>query len=601
MPRLLSALAGALLTTTLLAAAPADAAGPYTPPALSGLDTGTPGHVTGTISTSAPYVLVQLGRSAGGYLANPVYLTTAAGSAGFDLDAWGYTGDDLQLTAAGCARAEFVDCDPPVTFDQVFQLSDVQPTVTFPTDTTVGPGEGYALSVSDPQGGGRLFAIWQNHEIPISRTGSTTLPTSAFVDGTGDLEIWRCTDHPPNQGFIYPCVETGISRSLAVDRTVSSTGTVSPSTIGPGASSVTLNTSVSDTGTYVLRWEVRNAASSVVASGQSSPTAIGPTTTKAFTLGGLPSLPSGSYSVVATMSRASTAGNDFVSTVTGSPSFQVDTVAPTVTGVTAATDTLFPAVDGYRDTTTVTISGQAEQWLPAAVQVRNAFGDAVRTLSVSDFAPGDGVATATWDGTDASSTPVPAGVYTLYARATDGVGNTSAWLEGSTLTVDSRKLTTLTWSKSVSATDSLVKSSVGRCSVLRRPSAHLWAESIGLLSGYRCRSTTSANLLVSTQHSVTLPAVASPGGYRTFAVSTYGGAARTKPTSTGSMRYYSNTNASGIVRSMSAKVGYHAASPVGAASLVRSDRSVRWGTYTSAYRQYDVKHFLVTLTYTALR
>ena len=529
MPRLLSALAVALLTTTLLSAGPADAAGRYTPPALSDLDTNTPGHVTGTITTSAPYVLVQLRRSEGSYLANPVYLTTAAGSADFDLDAWGYTGDDLQLTAAGCPRAEFVDCDPPVTYDQVFQLSDVQPTVTFPTDTTVGPGQDHDLTVSDPQGGGRLFAIWQNHEIPISRTGSTTLPTTAFVEGTGDLLIWRCTDHPPSPSFIYPCVETGLSRTLEVDRTVSSSGSVSPSTIGPGTSSVTLDTVVSDAGTYVLDWQVRNTASSVVASGQSPATVITSAKTKAFTLGGLTSLPSGTYSVAATMSRASTAGNDFVSTVTGSPSFQVDTVAPTVTGVTAATDTVFPAVDGYRDTTTLTVSGQVEQWRPASVQVRNALGDTVRTLSVTDLAPGDGVATVTWDGTDEAGNVVPAGTYSLRARATDGTGNTSDWVDGTTLTVDGRRLTTLTWTKAVSATDSLLMSSVGRCSVLRRPSAHRWAESIGLLSGYRCRSRRSAYLRVSTQHRVTLPTIAAPGSYRTVAVSVYGGAAKTKP------------------------------------------------------------------------
>ena len=52
---------------------------------------------------------------------------------------------------------------------------------------------------------------------------------------------------------------------------------------------------------------------------------------------------------------------------------------------------------------------------------------------------------------------------------------------------------------------------------------------------------------------------------------------------------------------MTAKVGYHPAAAVNAASLVRADHTVRWGTYTSGYRQYDVKHFLVTLTYTALR
>ena len=257
MPRLLSALADRPpRRPRSWSAGPRRCCWAATPrPPLSDLDANTPGHVTGTITTSAPYVLVQLRRSEGSYLANPVYLTTTAGSADFDLDAWGYTGDDLQLTAVGCPRAEFVDCDPPVTFDQVFQVSDVQPTVTFPTDTTVGPGQDYDLTVSDPQGGGRLFAIWQNHEIPISRTGSTTLPPTAFVEGTGDLLIWRCTDHPPSPGFIYPCVATGISRSLAVDRTVSSSGSVSPSTIGPGTSSVTLNTTVSDAGTYVLDWQ----------------------------------------------------------------------------------------------------------------------------------------------------------------------------------------------------------------------------------------------------------------------------------------------------------------------------------------------------------
>ena len=201
----------------------------------------------------------------------------------------------------------------------------------------------------------------------------------------------------------------------------------------------------------------------------------------------------------------------------------------------------------------------------------------MRTLSADDLTPGDDAATFTWDGTDQAGHLVPAGTYSLHARATDTAGNTGDWVDGGTVTVDSRRLTTLTWQKAVSATDSLLTTSVGRCSVLRRPSAHLWAESIGLLSGYRCRSSRAADLLVSTQHRLTVPTVAAPGSYRTLAVSVYGGAARTKPSSTGSMRYFSNANVAGQVRTMTAKVGYHPAAAVNAASLVRADHTVRVG------------------------
>ena len=41
------------------------------------------------------------------------------------------------------------------------------------------------------------------------------------------------------------------------------------------------------------------------------------------------------------------------------------------------------------------------------MQVRNVVGDTVRTLSVTDLAPGDGVATVTWDGTDEAGHSCP--------------------------------------------------------------------------------------------------------------------------------------------------------------------------------------------------
>ena len=236
------------------------------------------------------------------------------------------------------------------------------------------------------------------------------------------------------------------------------------------------------------------------------------------------------------------------------------------------------------------------------MQVRNALGEAVRTLSAADLAPGDDVATVTWDGTDEAGHLVPAGTYSLHARATDGAGNTSDWVDGGTLTVDGRRLTTLTWKKAVSATDSLLTSSVGRCSVLRRPSAHLWAESIGLLSGYRCRSRAPAYLLVSTQHRLTVPTVASPGSYRTARGQRLRRRRQDQAQQHGfdALLQQDQRRRSGAHDEREGGLPRRVAGRTPPA-VVRSDHTVRWGTYTSAYRQYDVKHFLVTLTYTALR
>ena len=183
------------------------------------------------------------------------------------------------------------------------------------------------------------------------------------------------------------------------------------------------------------------------------------------------------------------------------------------------------------------------------------------------------------------------------------MGNVSGWTAGGSVDLDDSRLVSRTWSRAISATDSRIASTVGRCSTLRNPSAHGWAESLGLLSGYRCRSSVASDLLVSTIHAVTLPALPHPEAadrYDTIVVKAYGGAARTRTTSTGTIRYFSAAGASGSVRAMSAPVGYHAGYVRNAPSLVRPDQSFRWGTYTSAGRQYDVKHFVVTLTYSVL-
>ena len=136
--------------------------------------TDKPGHVTGTVTTDAPFVLVQLRDEGGSHVPDPHYIDNPSGEIQFDLEAWGYTSDappayPLQVVAAACSTARSADCSPPVD-SATFQVHDVVPAVTFPTDGTLVAGQDYALSVADPQGGGSLRAIW----VPDSAEGDVT-------------------------------------------------------------------------------------------------------------------------------------------------------------------------------------------------------------------------------------------------------------------------------------------------------------------------------------------------------------------------------------------------------------------------------------------
>ena len=186
---------------------------------------------------------------------------------------------------------------------------DVPSTVTCPTDTTVGLARRHDLHRQRRPGRRRLFAIWQNREIPIGRTGSTTLSATAFVEGTGDLLLWRCTRATPRTRVsstrAWRPGSAGPSRSTARSARA---GSVSPSTIarqhlrGDARHGRLrrghLRPGVAGPQRRELRGRLRAVAATVITSAKS----------QAFTLGGLPSLPSGTYSVVATMARASASG-----------------------------------------------------------------------------------------------------------------------------------------------------------------------------------------------------------------------------------------------------------------------------------------------------
>jgi len=108
-------------------------------------------------------------------------------------------------------------------------------------------------------------------------------------------------------------------------------------------------------------------------------------------------------------------------TATGGGQVVVDTVAPTVTGLSpdAATTSVFsPNGDGVRDTavTAVTVTEAGS----IAVRVTNATGTVIRTFGVVSAA---GVTNVSWDGKSNAGSVVPDGTYTIRLTPRDAVVN----------------------------------------------------------------------------------------------------------------------------------------------------------------------------------
>ena len=95
----------ALVITCAAGVAQADPAPADPGPVISTVDTSTPGHATGTVSTDRPYVLVQLGTTSIESDAEPV----VDGTASFDLPTWGF--DSTTIRAVGCTSTDPASCD----------------------------------------------------------------------------------------------------------------------------------------------------------------------------------------------------------------------------------------------------------------------------------------------------------------------------------------------------------------------------------------------------------------------------------------------------------------------------------------------------------
>jgi len=254
----------AAVVVTMLGYSPAHAE--LDDPVVSDLDASTAGHVTGTVTSVAPYARVRLGTDV-----TPQMVELTGGSGTFDLATWGYSGT-LPIYVASCEVAvpeDAEDCSTEITSAATFTPTDLVPVPSWPTDTTVGPSDTPTVTVSDPGGGGDLRAIWVNPgpdlETAVTRDVATPLTLSS---GSGTVQLVRC-----RAGSTTVC--TGFSPAQSVDLVVR---TVVSATVGPvddltesdPSADVTVDTNAA--GPYELTWSLEKNGSPVGQGGSDSGT-----------------------------------------------------------------------------------------------------------------------------------------------------------------------------------------------------------------------------------------------------------------------------------------------------------------------------------------
>jgi hypothetical protein len=551
-------------------------------PLVTAVDTTTPGHVTGTVSSLRPYVYVWFDASAPATL---VPLTSGSGT--FDLPTWGYSGSQMVHAIACPTTANDATCS--VEQAVAFTPTDVTPQVTWFSDSTVGPTQSATIDVTDT-GGGTLQAIWDNTEgTPVTtllnQSGTTDLN---LADGTGTVTIVRCS-------LVVTTTCTGFTPAITHTLTVR---TVVPTSVGAIARittphpSTTAGVTTKMTGTYTLTWHLEQGGVPVSGGPTGSvntPTALNANgTTPAFPIAGT-GLADGTYDLVGTITVTDPdfSTNPFpAAAFTGS--LIVHKTGPVVT-ITSSMGTIYPNVNNSvrPGSTLLTVAGAG---LPAVRTFKIANGSTVIRLTLN----AGGQVTWYGRGSGASTgTLAAAGTYT--ATAYDSDGNPSA--AHATVVLSTKHWVLVTWRKTVSAQGSLINKYVGACSTLRRPSLRRWAGSLGFYSDTRCNATTWTRSAVSTVQGVFLPPA---DKYVDVHVDTYGGAATTSSLSVAIVRYLTTGGVWVSQRTLRPAVGWRVGLTRSLSGMVFKDRSFGWGVATGYGNKFDVRSFTVVARYYTL-
>lgn len=562
------------------------------------LDTSTPGHVTGTVASTQPYVWVRLASNV-----PAVKLTLENGSAGFDLETWGYgEGPD------GTAHVQGVACpaDPPteqscsgVTTSDAFTPNEITPDVTWFADDTVGPDQDVQIAVED-HGGGTLQAIFVRDggagstAATLDQHGTTTLD---LADGDGYVWIRRCATANVNN-----CSELNFTHELHHDLHVHRAMSVEIPTVRTVAKKVNtskLDLVTSRAGTYTvnLRLVRLDPDTGELVTGSAGPsrtttgTLVDGVATNVPVLVPVSKLVDGTYVATGTITVVDPDYGTYTDIPVGGGLVTVDRTGPSLKWAIASPRTIYPRINNAvrRGSSTVTFTGTLDG--QELLEIRNSDGAVVARPKLHRVDARK--ATVVWKGAGADGKLLPKGTYVFVL--TDQLGNATNVV--ARVTLSRQRLVTKTFKHPVTAQDGLVGKYVGKCSQLVRPATRGWISSLGFYANTRCGTTTWNASAVSTLHRRKLPTADT---YLSVRIDTYGGARPGVPGSEAVIRYLTTKQTWVDDRILGSKAALHTGATRSAKGMIDSDRYLYWGVATAYGNQYDVAKFTIVVRYTTL-
>jgi len=307
-------------------------------------------------------------------------------------------------------------------------------------------------------------------------------------------------------------------------------------------------------------------------------------------------LPSGRYTVHLDTSKAVT---DSKIDGHAMAAVTIDRTLPRTSFVSATPRTVYPARDGYWDSTV--IRGRlSERVTSATVQILSGNGRAVRSISLG--ARRAGRVSVRWNGRRADGRVVAAGRYRYRFVLQDLAGN-RAVSRSHALSVSAKKLVKRAGSRTVTAVGSATRVYEGACSDVVSPGVRGWKRSVGYYSdvfndGSSDCWSASGHDLAATEHTVTLPRAVRYGSMR---VDAYGGKALDKYNDVAGLLYYTGKGElTSTGRKLGSAVATHTGRTVGA-KFIGSRGKVRWVAATIDLNFYDIRSFTVHYTFYVLR
>jgi flagellar hook assembly protein FlgD len=269
-------------------------------------------------------------------------------------------------------------------------------------------------------------------------------------------------------------------------------------------------------------------------------------------------------------------------TGTSSRGVTVDLVHPSVTSVATTYPTVFPIVDGYRDSTH--LSARISE--PATVVIRVLKSSGATAWSWRAWRSRAGAVSAVWDGGSSDGHALPAGTYRVQVQATDLAGNRTT-AAAKSVSISQRKAVKRTWTH----TSTAASVSGGGYQATDSASTVSFYDPFG--SG-ALRFHASATGRVRTVNRLALRSAVAYVSVRVdaFARGVGGGQAY--------LAFIDDAGHEVHGATLSSSTGTHHGHVASATASLLDGHKARWELVVSGGDTYDVRSFTVTLTYLVL-